>query len=250
MDCTGMKSSYAKQMIRKLLVTGLLILSPWPAYAAIGGISANFSNGVMQLGDGGAACSGTTTSAVRYNSSTHGVQFCNGSAWTSIGGMTFITTRTVSGSASLQITNFPTAFDRLFLNCSNLIASTNTSIHTYIGEGAGPTWETASTYTETDEYSSGESTIQFEAFNNTSDITNNPTISSTIPDSLKLWIDNVTSTTLYKKATYVQMMTYATLVAEVSGSGYWNADKNPVTAIEIVPVSGTLTGTCSLYGMN
>jgi hypothetical protein len=63
--------------------------------------------------------------------------------------LTLISTQTASSSASLQFTNLPTSYNTLFLNCAGLLMSSNTVVpKLQIGEGAGPTWETAEKYAQ------------------------------------------------------------------------------------------------------
>jgi len=67
-----------------------------------------------------------------------------------------------------------------------------------------------------------------------------------------MYIDNVGSSSVVKMATF-QQSTYidGTGAAVSNNLGYWNSDTNPITGIELVTNTGTITsGTCSLYGMN
>jgi hypothetical protein len=65
------------------LALATLIVSV-PAFAATNGISADHSKGVLLLGSpaGAANCKAATTGAIRYNSATPAIEFCNGTVWT------------------------------------------------------------------------------------------------------------------------------------------------------------------------
>jgi hypothetical protein len=195
-----------------------------------------------------------------YNNDFHTYQFCNGTNWKDMGGyggggsggLTLISTQTASASASLQFTNLPTSYNTLFLNCANLVQSASAAVRFYLGEGAGPTWETAAHYNVTGNWAcEGPANGQLGTTTST-DLVVNGTSAAGYSQSVKMYIDNVGSSSLYKFVT----------MAEVDGNSgsnlcgsfytsYWNNDTNPVTAIEVVPTAGTITsGTCSLYGMN
>jgi hypothetical protein len=201
-----------------------------------------------------------------YNRDYHTMQFCNGTTWMSMagggggssGGLTLISTKTASASASLQFTNLPTSYNTLFLNCLGLLGSVGTgSIQVKVGEGATPTWETGSHYTVSlSFFATGMGANPAGSYSTTdADLTGNnpPGESTTIPGSIKLYIDGVASASRYKMATFFTSIYTDTSIPSmvtVAGSGYWNNDTNPVAALEVVPTSGTVTGTCSLYGLN
>jgi hypothetical protein len=196
---------------------------------------------------------------IQYNGDFHTYQFCNGSNWMaygaigSTGGLYLISTQTASASASLQFTSLPTSYNTLFLNCSDLIFSNSSAARYFrVGEGAGPTWESGAHYTFsvwwTDPGSNG-----FNSNTTAVDITRaNPSSSTTVPFSMKLYIDNVSSSTVYKNVTW----NYAGADGSnnyfaVGGTSFWNSDTNPITGLEVVPSVGTITsGQCSPYGMN
>jgi hypothetical protein len=210
-------------------------------------------------------CSNPTgnESDMTYNKDYHTMQFCDGTTWYSMkgsgggssGGLTLISTQTASASASLQFTSLPTTYNTLFLNCSGLITSANTVIPKfYIGEGAGPTWETTSNYL-------GLVTYTYGGGNNTC---NNNTVTypfycngdlpaaPTAPYSLKGYIDNVGSSSVYKKIDMTEDFYWTSqTISTFRAIGYWNTDTNPVTGIELVASGGTwVSGQCSLYGLN
>jgi hypothetical protein len=192
-----------------------------------------------------------------YNLNYHTWQFCNGSSWIAYGGaggggsgLTFISTQTASSSASLQFTNLPTSYNTLFLNCAGLLTSTTAGIDFLVGEGGGPAWETGAHYTVVGLYSTAGAV---HAINVTtaSDLTDAGSNTNTsIPASMKMYIDNVGSSSVAKIAT-VHGSTDNSVPLLISYESYWNADTNPITGLEVVPSTGNLaSGTCSLYGMN
>ena len=139
--------------VRFALALGFLALAllPRPALATVNGISADHSKGAVLLGSpaGVAPCNAGNTGAIRYNSATPRIEFCNGTSWIADGGMTLISTQTASASASLQFTSLPTSYNTLFLNCASLVVSANgTNVNFFVGESAGPTWKTGAHYTD------------------------------------------------------------------------------------------------------
>jgi hypothetical protein len=162
---------------------------------------------------------------------------------------------TVSSSASLQIsgTNWSSSYNTLFLNCEGIL-SADGFYSVYVGEGGTPTWETAANYTNvvmeiTAQAGGGTSTTSFST--SLAELVTAAT-SGTIPASLKLYIDNVASSSIIKAATYLAAGYYDSSGWRTKmGSSYWNNDTNAITGLELVPgTGGTISGTCSLYGMN
>jgi hypothetical protein len=193
-----------------------------------------------------------------YNKDYHAMQFCDGTTWDSMkggggDGLTLISTKTASASASLQFTSLPTTYNTLFLNCAGLMLSTTTSVYYRVGEGAGPTWQSGAHYTSSYSYV-GAGGNGSPAVTNATDIIGGGTYteSNTFPSSMKLYIDNVASSTVYKNIVwqYAQMVSAGAQYTD-DGASYWNNDTNPITGLEIVPGAGNIaSGTCSLYGMN
>lgn len=61
------------------------ILVSGPACAQVNGVVADDRKGVVLFGSpAGASCKAATTGAVRYNSTTPAIEFCNGTAWTAL----------------------------------------------------------------------------------------------------------------------------------------------------------------------
>lgn len=198
--------------------------------------------------------------SIVYNSDYHTPQFCNGTTWMSMSGggpgsgpMTLISTQTASASASLKFTNLPTSYNTLFLSCEGLLMSSSSAkLYYRVGEGAGPTWETGANYSISGYWVGTGYSVSTEVKTNATDLLDPGVGSTSNPQSIKMYIDNVGSSTLYKNATLD-----AAIYADGAGwynqnyVSYWNADTNPITGLEVVPSTGNIaSGTCSLYGMN
>ena len=74
-------------MRRLALIAALILLAAPQARAAVNGVSADHSKGVVLLGSpaGAANCKAATTGAIRYNSTTPRIEFCNGTVWAAVG---------------------------------------------------------------------------------------------------------------------------------------------------------------------
>jgi hypothetical protein len=212
--------------------------------------SNQWQRGPYFFGSTSDTCDSNHAGMVQYTSGT--LEACNGTSWIPIdGGMHFIATQTASASASLQFTNLPTSYNTLFLNCVGLVLSaTNNYIYGYVGEGATPTWETGAHYYDASNDFPGNEN------NNTTatDIFNNliGTATSTTPITIKLYMDNVGSSSLYKMITYDWGLQYnGNGIYGGTGRSNWHNDTNAITGFELAASAGTITsGTCSLYGMN
>jgi hypothetical protein len=229
--------------------------SAWAAEALIVG-------GVDQS-NAAPSCNSTNAGMVKYSS---GVFYaCNGSSFQAIstgpGPGVLISTQTASASASLQFSgsNWSSSYNTLFLNCAGLMLSNagGATLVFQVGEGAGPTWETTAHYTggwhafEADNTGGGEwSGNTITASDLLAAGQNN--YSTTVPASLKAYIDNVSSTTIYKQVHYsFNAFAVGDGWYEQQGSAYWNNDRNAITGLQIKPSAGNIaSGTCSLYGMN
>jgi hypothetical protein len=199
-------------------------------------------------------CTSSNAGMVQY---TGGVfEGCNGSSWIPIdGGMHFISTQTASSSASLQFTGLG-AYNTYFLNCTGLLGPNGGDIFAYVGTtGDGAPWKNSTYYNVAyldagdDGASSGGGTTS------ASDITDGAlsNVSSTFPGSLRLYIDNVSSSSMYKNIQWnVSYQSSAGHYWSQSGSSFYNnGDTSPITGLEIAPSTGTIaSGQCSLYGMN
>jgi hypothetical protein len=187
------------------------------------------------------ACSNPATIGegdIIYNNDFHTYQFCNGTNWVSMGGIgtggpiTFISTQTASSSASLQFTNLPTIYNTLFLNCSGLLMSANGyKISVYIGEGAGPTWETTAHYNAAGTYSSSSTAVgTFEPGAGAADVTDGQVspLLAAHPVKLSLYIDNVGSSTLYKNILWETAYrdSGSAYYWSIRGASFWFSDTN------------------------
>ena len=70
-------------MRRLALIAALILLTASQARAATNGISADHSKGAILLGSpsGVAPCNAGNTGAIRYNSASPGIEYCNGTIW-------------------------------------------------------------------------------------------------------------------------------------------------------------------------
>jgi hypothetical protein len=214
-------------------------LSVWaPEAVIIGDVDAN---------DSSPSCNSTNAGMIEYSG---GIFYgCNGSNWTSFssGGPGVLISTQTSSSSNITFSNLPATYNTLFLNCAGLLT---TNLKLIVGEGSSPiTWETGAHYTvqtSHDETSNGWSstTTATDAL----DITGLLATSST-PVSLKFYIDNVGSTSLYKVYTYSMASTQGSVFNTNSSWGYWNNDTGAITGIEVL-FGGTSSGTCSLYGLD
>jgi microcystin-dependent protein len=98
------------------------------------GSKLDVSGGEVQMGSSGAACSATNEGAQRYNSTSKQMEFCNGTAWASIGGGG---SSPVASIETLMTATCPTGY--LAANGSAVSRSTYSSLFTSIGVmyGAG-----------------------------------------------------------------------------------------------------------------
>jgi hypothetical protein len=202
----------------------------------------------LQVGATSASCGTGNAGAVQYTGGL--LEFCNGSSWEKIsfgpGPGVLISTQTASSSASLQFTTtantFSSSYNTLFINCWGLLLSAaNHTIYMYVGEGSGPTWKTAATYTspngagQTDLLGLGNFNLN----------------TATDPLDFDTYIYNVSSTTLHKVFLLNEYLYTAANQAYGSIPAFWAGDTAALTGVELVPSAGTIaSGTCSLYGMN
>ena len=161
---------------------------------------------------------------------------------------------TASSSASIQFTGLGSTYNTYFVDCAGLLLSSDQALRLYVGEGAGPTWETGSNYTRQGLFTSQVSpTVGGDnVTTGNGALVNSGGGSLTKPRSLRFFIDNVSSTSLAKNITYVTAVyvdnsSSTTYHREAS---YWNADTNAITGVELVPDVGNIaSGTCTLYGL-
>jgi hypothetical protein len=210
----------------------------------------------LAAGPARANCSNPTDTEGKffYNLDYHTFQFCNGTNWIafgggggSSGGLTLISTQTASASASLQFSgaNWSSSYNTLFLTCSAIVLTANAhNVSLEVGEGAGPTWETGSHYSQSPDGVTGSQDI-FDGMYNQASTAN--------PISFNFYISNVSSSTVHKMVNGSFALDGAPGNGFATGvvAAYWNNDTNPLTGVELVANGTTIaSGTCSLYGMN
>jgi hypothetical protein len=164
-----------------------------------------------------------------------------------------ISTQTANNTGSLQFTNLPATYNTLLLNCSGLLMSAgHVLLAMQVGEGTGPTWETAGNYavtlTGSGGTSSGTTLTDLLQTVGGGDYWG----STTYPAAIKLYIDNVGSSSSYKNVTGILSIYLDGPAPTVNVvASYWAGDTNPITGIQLTASGGTIAkGTCSLYGMN
>jgi hypothetical protein len=174
-----------------------------------------------------------------------------------------IDTQNANSSSSLQFTTSTATwsqnYNRLFLNCQGLIPSVSgATLALKVGESTG--WETGANYTVVDTTSQAGGQTDIIAGQMLGMTTSTPTY-------LQAYIDNPGSSSIVKNvAVYIgggNTTTGGGVTSTCCGYnewsmqgagqlalfGYWDGDTNPLTGIELVPSSGTISsGSCSLYG--
>ena len=161
---------------------------------------------------------------------------------------------TASSSSSIQVTGLGSSYNTYFVDCAGLLLSSDQALRLYVGEGAGPTWETGSTYTRQGLFTSQASgTVGGDnVTTGNGALVNSGGGSLTKPRSLRFFIDNVSSVSLAKNITSVTAVYVDNLASTgyVREASYWNADTNAITGVELVPDVGNIaSGTCTLYGL-
>lgn len=159
-----------------------------------------------------------------------------------------IATVTASGASSIQLTgaSWSTNYNSLFLNCSGIRAGTSGATL------ALKVAESALGFTTSADYTSANYNTQV---NNASDILNMSAVTlalnSTSDAFLRFTINNPGSSTVNKVISGIWGggVTEDAYGGFAEVTGWWNADTNALTGIELVPSSGTISGTCTLYGI-
>ena len=78
-------------------------------------------------------------------------------------------------------------------------------------------------------------------------------IGTTKPIGLKMYVDNVGSSSTYKNMMWQEAggINGSSDYYYTAGTAFWNNDTNAITGLEVTVSSGNIaSGTCSLYGMN
>jgi hypothetical protein len=157
-----------------------------------------------------------------------------------------ISANNTSPNLAFSGANWSTRYNTLFLNCEGLvIAKSNDAIGAYIGEGSGPTWEdTSSNYASTQDQKATDSGDIFDE--------DQSNYNTTLPVSMKFWIHNPGSSTVYKMVDAIEYGVFEGSNGQsVWVQAWWYGDTNPMTGFELSTQDGNIkSGTCSLYGMN
>lgn len=155
--------------------------------------------------------------------------------------------------ASIAFTGLDTAsYHRWELDCHDLFPATATTIGIQVGEGATPTWETASTYFVSEwDNTSGSLTNLTNAtepsiFLGTGSYANSANngagnFHATIGD-----LSRAVGNKLF--SFYGSYTKNAVGSGAYGGTGAWEGDTNAITAIRIIAASGNISGSCTLKG--
>jgi hypothetical protein len=212
-----------------------------------------------------AACSSPagTETQIMYNQDYHTFQFCNGTAWMSMSGgggpgsgpMSLISTQTASASASLQFTNLPSSYNTLFLDCNDIVTGTG-NLELQFGEGATPTWETAS-YKYSYSNRGSTNTVGGGASNSAAGIFisggayNGSNAAQVV--TAKVYINNVGDSSFFKQVVGISTSWDGAGVFYpwILGGAYVG-DHNAITGLKVLLTDATnmTSGQCRLYGMN
>ena len=199
---------------------------------------------------------------ITYNKDYHMMQFCNGTNWMSMSGggpgtgpMSLISTQTASASASLQFTNLPTSYYTLFLDCNQIVTGTGL-LELQFGEGATPTWETASykysyNYRSTSNAASGAASTSAAGILISGSANNGTNAAQVV--TAKVYINNVGDLSFYKQVVGLSTSwDNSTVLYPWIAGGAYVGDHNAITGLKVLVSDGTnmTSGQCSLYGMN
>jgi hypothetical protein len=162
-----------------------------------------------------------------------------------------------SGAASIPFANLA-GYNNLELQCNNIVVSGDAWLLLQVGEGAAPTWETASAgYTWSSQLvflSNGDQLGETQTDNTLAGIglAFNPTTGGPAT-SLDVAIFGAQSTTANKGVAFSGFgwVDGTSTSASSAGGGSYTGDFNALTAVRLIPASGTISsGTCSLYGLS
>ena len=174
-------------------------------------------------------------------------------SWTtpSSGAMTLISTQTASSSASLSWTGLAT-YDNYLLVLENLNCGDNILLQT--GTGAGPTYATSGyIYSGLYTYATASS-AGTNAYNNINSLGSTNGIILTAGGAYTNGtIANVSMTGFLSNAFTLCSVSASFNPSRVVCCGYTGGTNNTTgttTAIKLLPVTGTLTGKASLYGIS
>jgi hypothetical protein len=244
------KAGFMSRIALYILASFALLFLPHPARAACSNPAGNEKDMI-------------------YNGDYHTYQFCNGISWMKMpggvgakGAMTQISTQNVSAGSSIQFTGLGSSYYYFKLLCTDVITSSSSAdLQLQFGEGGAPAWETSNYVSANDyEYADGGGGGHTGGGWQTGDtgIDLNKNTSGTVyavtaapnSETVDLTLTNLGSSTMYKNAQGLTAVNYSGSFHADNIYGSYNGDSNPVTAIRLIPSTGTVTGRCNLYGMN
>jgi len=168
-------------------------------------------------------------------------------------GSTLVATQTVSAGTAIQFTglagNAPYR-----LTCHGVqVGTNNVHVELQVGEGSAPSWETASSYwvAAAANNSSGSAVASFDSqaaggiwLDWSTGIMSNAGTALALFDIL--FADLAAAG--YKKFNFTGALDNGSGNSNSTfGYGAWHGDTGAVTAVQLVPSSGTISGTCNLY---
>lgn len=165
---------------------------------------------------------------------------------------TLISTQVASAASTIEWTGLGTTYNNYYMNCSQVFPSVNgAAVNLQFGQGGTPTWKTSGYKYSGFYIASTSATVN--GINNDSDTTGSigGNVTNNVLGSIAfdLFLFNIPLGTTNK--TYMSKLQFVSAsVSYIQNiSGVYAADTTAATAIRLIPSSGTVTGTCSLYGL-
>lgn len=166
-------------------------------------------------------------------------------------GKSIIQTQTVSAAASIAFTGLPANFQSFELKCVDISGAASATFRVQFGTGAGPTYDVAG-YQWAFYYNQTNASA-YVGSNNAADSAINigpSTNTAVAPVNIEIHLHDI-------GITQPHSLTYdmtaqdptQTFWVNVRGMGV-DTNTTAITAVRLIPSSGTITGTCSLYGNN
>ena len=169
-----------------------------------------------------------------------------------------ISTQTASGAASMQWTGLGTSYNDYVLQCPYVYPGTDhANVFIQFGEGATPTWQSANYVWMQSYVNSGASPAVAAGGSATTDSGINVEAGG-VPGvvnqaaSIRAIIYNIPSSTYYQNVSLTTTIAgngSSTSGYFFSGGGSFVGDTTPKTAVRVIAASGTITGSCSLWGI-
>lgn len=166
----------------------------------------------------------------------------------------------ISGTTThLNFTPLPTSpYRALRFACSNLLPTSNTAtINVYVGEGGGPTWETAASYVIEQIYGRNDTTMGMASSNGSA---TSPDLVAgglldfdpSAPGAIEVVLANPGLSGVHKTArSSISMLRNGdTTPLTQAATSYWGGDTNTITGLQFIVSTGTFGGNCSEYGEN